>query len=135
MAVYPGRNGVIYLGTSAGGVATNVIHLSSWSMDRSTDTIEVTSFGDSNKTYVQGLPNISVNFTGFWDDTETKPFAAAGSAGAVNMYLYPSSSIAQSSAKYAYGTAWVNCSISTDVGGAVQINGTAVAAASWFVGF
>jgi len=135
MAVYPGRNGVVYLDTTGAGNASNVVHLSSWSIDRSTDTIEVTSFGDSNKTFVQGLPNLAVNFSGFWDDTETKPFAAAASTAAVKMYLYPSSSLPQSSGKYAYGTAWLNCSISTNVSGAVEISGSAVAATSWYVGF
>ncbi len=55
MATYPGRNGVVYLSTSASGTASSVLHLSKWSLNRATDKIEVTSFGDTNKVYVQGL--------------------------------------------------------------------------------
>lgn len=135
MSVYHGRKGVLYLSTSAGGTAASVLHLNTWSLNRDTDTVEVTSFGDSNKTYVQGLPDLKGKFSGFWDDTETKPFAAAASTDGCKVYLYPSSDLAQSGGKYAYGTAWLNASLDTGVGAAVTITGSFVAASSWYVGF
>ncbi len=54
MAVYPGRKGVIYLSTSGSGSASAVLHLNKWSVDSSTDKIDVTSFGDTNKTSTGG---------------------------------------------------------------------------------
>lgn len=131
MAVYPGRKGVIYLSTSASGTAANVIKLNKWALNRATDKIEVTAFGDANKTYVQGLPDVKGSFSGFWDDTETKPFSAAASADGCKVYLYPSSDVPS---KYAYGLAWLDCSIDDDVNGAVTITANFAAAASWFVG-
>ena len=132
MAVYAGRKGVVYMSTSAAGTATNVLHLNTWVLDRSTDTYETTSFGDSNKTYVQGLPDLKGSLSGFWDDTETKPFAGAGSTDGVKLYLYPSSDI---TTKVASGPAWVNFSINVPVSGAVTITGSFVANGSWTVSF
>lgn len=128
MAKYPGRNGVVYLSSTGAGTASTVIGLTEWSINSATDKIEVTAFGDSNKTYVQGLKDLSGTFSGFWDDTETKPFAASDSSTAVKMYLYPSSSITTS---YFYGTAWLDASINVGVNGAVAISGSFAAATSW----
>lgn len=134
MAVYPGRNAIVYMNTGT-GTATSVLHLKEWALDRSTGTIEVTSFGDTNKNYVQSLPDMKFTFSGFWDDQEGKPFAAASSTTPVSVYLYPSTTIPAAANKYAGGLAWVDCSIRTSVSGAVEINGKGVAAGSWFVGF
>ena len=132
MAVYPARKGVVYMSTSGSGTASNVIHLNTWVLNRDTDKIETTSFGDTNKTYVQGLPDLKGSFSGFWDDTETKPFTGASSTDGVKLYLYPSADIPT---KYAYGPAWVDCSINVAVSGAVTISSNYVANGSWYVGF
>lgn len=128
MAVYPGRKGVIYLSTTGAGTASAVLHLNKWSVDSSTDKIEVTSFGDANKTYVQGLADVKGSFSGFFDDAETKLVTAAASADGCKMYLYPSS---DAPTKYKAGPAWLDVSITTDVGGAVQVSGNFVANGSW----
>lgn len=132
MAAHAGRSGAVYLATeSVSGVATSTIKLNAWTLDRATDTYDVTSFGDTNKTYVQGLPDLKGTISGVWDDTETKPFAGALSSTGVKLYLYPD--ITNSPTKYAYGTAWLNASIDTPVNGAVKLTANFVAAASWTV--
>jgi hypothetical protein len=128
MAVYPGRNGVIYMSTSGSGTASSVLKLNKWSMNRATDKIDVTAFGDANKTYVQGLPDIKGSFEGFWDDTESKPFTGAASTDGVKLYIYPSST---SVSKYWYGPAWLDCSMDEDVKGAVTIKADFAANGSW----
>ena len=128
MAVYAGRKGVVYLSTSGSGNATSVLKLTKWSLDQSTDKIEVTAFGDANKTYVQGLKDVKGSFSGFWDDTETKPFTAADSTDGCKMYLYPSS---DAPTKYWYGPAWLDVSIDTGVADAVSISGNFAANGSW----
>jgi hypothetical protein len=130
MARYAGRKGLVYIGTSGGGVAAAVISLNSWSLNRATDKIEVTSFLDSNKTYVQGLPDLRGSFAGFWDDTETKLFTAAASSAAVNMYLYPSQ---DALTKYGYGLAWLDASLDCSVSDAVKVSSDFVAGGSWDV--
>ncbi len=132
MSAHAGRSGAVYIAIeSATGVATSCIKLSAWTINRATDTFDVTSFGDANKTYVQGLADLKGTISGFWDDSETKPFAGASSSTGVKLYLYPD--ITNSPTKYAYGTAWLNASIETPVGGAVKLTSSFVAAASWTV--
>lgn len=133
MSAHAGKTGVVYLAIeSATGVATQCIKLNAWTLNRSTATYDVTSFGDTNLVYVQGLPDLKGTLSGFWDDTETKPFAGAISTNGVKLYLYPD--ITNSPTKYAYGTAWLNVSIDTPLSGAVKLSGNFVAAASWYVG-
>jgi hypothetical protein len=128
MAAYHGKSGVVYLSTTGSGNASQVIKLTEWSANMATDRVEVTAFGDTNKTYVQGLKDLQGAFSGFWDDTETKVFGAADSADGCKLYLYPSS---DAPTKYWYGTAWLDASIDTGVSAAVAISGTFVAASSW----
>lgn len=132
MSTHAGRTGVVYLAIeSATGVATSCISLNSWTINRATDKFEVTSFGDTNKTYVQGLADVQGTISGFWNDAETKPFGGAASATGVKLYLYPDST---APTKYAYGTAWLDASINTGVGGAVTISANFAAANSWYFG-
>jgi hypothetical protein len=91
MARYSGRKGVVYASVNGTGDAASVIGLSAWSIDRATDKIDVTGFGDTNKQYVMGLPDVKGSFSGTWDDTETKLYDAAASNDGCKLYLYPSS--------------------------------------------
>jgi hypothetical protein len=106
--------------------------MNQWTLNRPTDKVDVTSFGDANKVYVQGLPDVQGSFKGTWDDTETKPFTAAASSDGVKLYLYPSSLVPT---KYAYGTAWMDASIDIGVTGAVTISSSFAAAGSWGINF
>jgi hypothetical protein len=132
MSAHSGRTGVVYLAIEAStGVATLCIKLNAWTLNLATDKFEVTSFADTNKTYVQGLKDIQGTLGGFWDDTETKPFGGAASTTGVKLYLYPDST---APTKYAYGTAWLDASIETPVNGAVTTSMNFAAASSWYVG-
>lgn len=128
MAVYHGRKGVVYISTTGTGTATNVIKLTDWSLNMETDTVEVTSFGDTNKTYVQGLPDVQGSLSGFWDDTEDKLFTAASSTDGCKVYLYPSSDAVT---RYFYGPAWLSVSIQSAIGDAVKINSSFRANGAW----
>ena len=128
MAVYHGRRGVVYISTTGAGAASLVLSLTDWSLDMATDTVEVTSFGDVNKTYVQGLPDINGSFSGFWNDAEDKLFTAAASSDGCRIYLYPS---ADAAAKYFYGPAWLSVSVNTAVGDAVKVTGNFLANGTW----
>ena len=128
MAVYHGKKGRVYMSTTGTGAAVAVASLTTWSIDSSTDTVEVTSFGDTNKTYVQGLPDISGAFEGFWNDSDTSLFTGSLSPDGVKIYLYPSTDAA---AKYWYGPAWVSYSVNTGVGEAVGISANFVANGAW----
>jgi hypothetical protein len=129
MAVYHGRRGSILISTTAAGAASALLSQTEWSLDMPTDRVETTAFGDSNKTYVQGLRDISGSFSGFWNDAESKLFTAAQSSDGIRMYLYPDLTNAPS--KYAYGPAWLDASVTTGVAAAVATSGTFAANGAW----
>jgi len=128
MAAYPGKSAMMYLSTTGTGAVTNVLKISKWTLDNSTDKFETTGFLDPNKTYVQGLKDIKGTFSGFFEDTETKPYVAADSTDGCKIYLYPSSLIPS---RYWAGPAWLDISIETPVDGAIAISGNFVANGAW----
>lgn len=128
MAKYPGRKGRVMMSTSGSGTAVTITGLNAWTLNKTTDRIEVTSFGDANKTYVQGLPDLQGTFSGFWDDSDSTLFTGASSSDGVRLYLYPST---DSLTKYHYGPAWVDATMSVEVNGAVTISGSFAANGSW----
>lgn len=126
MARYHGKKSVVYLSTTGSGNAVNVSNLTSWSIDRKVDRVDMTAFGDLNKVYGQGLPDVQGAFDGFFDDAATAAlFTGADSTDGVKFYLYPSS---DATARYFYGTAWLDVSINSSVSDAVKISATFAAA-------
>jgi hypothetical protein len=115
------------MSTTAAGVAVATT-LAGWTLNRTTDRVEVTSFGDLNKTYVQGLPDMQGDLSGFFDSADDRLFDAAESADGVKLYLYAST---DALGIYWYGPAWIDASIEVPVDGAVAINGTFAANGSW----
>ncbi len=93
-----------------------------------TDKYDVTQFGDSSKSYVQGLPDVTGTLSGFWDDTDDNLYDASQSSDGVKMYLYPSE---DATSKYWYGTAWVDFSITTPQTGPVAVSGSFAGKDSW----
>lgn len=89
----------------------------------------MTAFGDLNKTYVQGLPDLKGTLSGFWD-TSTDPLYTAGiSTDGTKLYLY--ADFTNTPTAYDYGPAWLNTSIDVDVNGAVTMAGSFAASSSW----
>lgn len=133
MAKYSGRRGKVLLSATGSGTATALLGISKWSLDLSQDTIETTEFGDTNKTYVPALRDLSGSMEGFWNDAETKLFSGAQSDTGTFVYLYPDFTNAPT--KYAYGPAWLSVSMETDVGDAVKISADFAANGAWGIAF
>ena len=117
-----GRNGRVYMALASGGTAEPVAFLTSWTLKAATDKSDVTSFGDSNKVYVAGLPDASGDFAGFYDDATVQTYTAAADGIARAFYLYPSTS---STSQYWFGTILPDFEADGSVSGAVAIK------ASW----
>jgi hypothetical protein len=130
MARHAGRNGAVYISTTAASAASPVTQ-AAWSCNFSTEKIDVTSFRDVNLVKVAGLPDVAGEFSGFWEDAETTLFTASRSNDGVRMYLYPD--IVNTANSYIYGPAWVDFSIKTAVSGAVEVSGTFAANGNWGV--
>ena len=120
-----GRKGAFYIDTSSGAsaAAVPVANLNSWSINQTTDRTEVTSFGDTTKTYIAGLRDAAGDFSGFWDTDGTLYNTTDGEPR--RFYLYETT---DSSTKYWFGTATFDISTSGTVGGAVEVSGSWAAA-------
>ena len=90
------------------------------------NNILIRGFGDSNKTYVSGLPDVSGSFAGFYDSASAQLYTAAVDGVARKFYLYPSTA----DAIYWFGTATFDMSVETGVADAVKISGTFKAASA-----
>ena len=124
-----GRKGRVYIDASANGTAaaSPVANLNTWGLDSTTDKTEVTSFSDTSKTYVVGLPDGSISFGGFWDTAAGSQYNITTSVAAGRkFYLYASTDNQQ----YWFGLAHFDLSITQTVSGAVEISGTGSAASS-----
>jgi hypothetical protein len=125
MARIAGRNGRIYMGIASGGTAEPIAFQASWSINFTTNKIDVTAFGDSNKTYVAGLPDASGQFAGFYDDATAQYFTAASDGVARKWYLYPNISTAT---QYFFGTILPDMTIDSTVDGAAAVSASFSAA-------
>lgn len=128
MAKYHGKTGVVYASTTGSGTAINVGNMSGFSLDASTDTVDVTAFGDTNKTYVIGLANFAGTIEGFWADDDTTLKTASLSSDGTKLYLYPSSNAVT---KYVYGPAFISFQLRTGVAQAVTMSVNFTARGSW----
>ena len=128
MARIAGRNGRVYMALASGGTAEPLNFLASWSINFATDKIEVTAMGDSNKTYVAGLPDASGQFSGFYDDATVQTYTAATDGVARKMYIYPS---ILNAGQYWYGTSLPDFNVSSSVSGAGEITASWNAASAW----
>jgi hypothetical protein len=120
-----GRNGVVYMGiTQSAGVssaATPIAFLTDWTVNKVTDKVEVTAFGDSNKTYVAGLPDATGDFSGWYDYFTPQTYIAAGDGIPRNFYLYPNT---LNPTDYFYGTILPDFSAAGGVSAAVSLKST-----------
>lgn len=123
-----GNRGVAYISTTGAGTAAAVVSLNAWSIDKATDTVEVTAFGDLNKQYVQGLPDVKGSIGGWLDTVDDTLFDASESTDGCKMYLYPDRTVPT---LYHYGPAWLSASISVPATGAAGITGSFVANGAW----
>ena len=123
-----GRKGRLYADVSSGAnaAAVPIANLNSWSISQATDRTEVTSFGDSTKTYIAGLRDASGDFGGFHDTDGNLYNATDGEAR--RFYLYEN--VSDLATKYWYGTATFDITTSGTVGGAVEVSGSWAASSS-----
>jgi hypothetical protein len=108
---------------------TQVISIESWKLSKKRDRPDVTCMGDLNKVKVQGLPEYSGSWTGFFDDTDKVPFESQRSTVPVEMVLYMD--YTNNPELYDYGPAWIDLDQDTSVKDAAKVGGTFEAAGNW----
>ena len=122
MARFHGKKGQIKIGAAV------VASLSSWTYDAATDKSDVTAFGDTNKQYVTGLPDVKGTLSGWFDDAEPALFVAAEGGVPVALELMPVTTIPTK--KWA-GSAYLDASIDCPANGPITVSGDWVAAGPW----
>lgn len=124
MARIHGQKGRLYVGIATSVAAAEPIaFLNSWTLNSTTDRVEVTAFEDNNKTYVSGKNDASGSFSGFWDDSTEQTYTAANDGDRRRMYLYPDATVG-TAGPYWFGEAFFDFNVSGGVSEAVTINGT-----------
>lgn len=128
-----GRKGRLLVSLDGTAAASLVAYVSGYDISFSTDKAEVTSFGDSNKTYAAGLPDASGSIKGFVDlagsSSQTQALYNAASDGVPRgFYLYTDTT--DLTKNYVYGTALFDFSMSGAVDAAVSFTSQVTAAGS-----
>lgn len=126
MARIAGRRGRLYVGLASGSAAAEpVAFLNSWSINFTVGKIDVTAFGDTNKTTLAGLADATGDFGGFYDNASAQLYTAATDGAARRVYLYADTDL---SSQYFFGTAVFDFNISSSVDGSVDVSGSYEAA-------
>ena len=129
MARRHGSQGQVKMDPAGGATTTAVGSLNSWSLNLDRDKEDVTCFGDTNKQYVLGLPNVEGDLAGVWDEAvSTALFEVALGDVPVMLELIPSTISPTNLFK---GLAYVSMSIECPADGAVTVEGSFVAAGPW----
>jgi hypothetical protein len=123
-----GRYGQVYIGSTGGGTAASpCAFVADWSINFTTQKVDVTALGDSNLTYVAGLPNAEGDFTGFFDTATAQTYLAAVDGLSRTFYLYPST-ITAAPGEYFYGTILADFTVAGGVASAVTMKSSWAAA-------
>jgi hypothetical protein len=94
MAIKTGRYGTVKWdpdGAPSPLDPVEIISLNTWKLSVKKSYEDVTCFGDTNKVYVPGLPDISGSFSGFWNSDSTVLWAASQSGTPGFLQLAPNS--------------------------------------------
>jgi len=124
-----GKNGAIYVDGPKGS-GTKVASKSEWTLSLARDYVDATVFGETNKTYLTGLKDISGTYAGLFDNSGDI-LVNATSSDIVQLYLY--SDDGTSPVLVGNGPALFDASISASNTDAVRVTGNFRAAGSWTV--
>lgn len=123
-----GKNSRLILAVGGTGAGL-VVSLNKFTLDQSTQRIDVTCFEDLNEVKLQGRAARKVSWSGFWDTADDTMFRASESLVGNLAYFYPN--YVGKPSQYMYGLAWVDASVDSSSTDAVKTSGTMEAAGSW----
>lgn len=127
MARLSAQKGALYVAIASGGTAERIAFLTQWSLSFATGRTDVTSFDDTNMTYISGKPDASGSFSGWYDNATAQTYTAAIDGVARKFYLYPDRDV---SGQYWFGTGLFDFEVAGQYDGAVSISGTFAAASA-----
>lgn len=127
-----GKNGAIWIGGPAGtatGHGTKVSNRTEWTLNLNRDFVDTTVFGDTNKTYLVGLKDISGTYAGILDITGDTLLDATDS-GELAIYLYADDT-GTTPLLVASGMGFFDASVTASNTDAVKITGNFRASGAW----
>ena len=82
MATHTGSEGTVHFGANA------IAEIRSFSIDQTGDTVEDTTMGDTDRTYIKTLKTFSGSVDVFWDETDTNGQLSmeVHDTGTINVY-------------------------------------------------
>lgn len=83
MAVHKGSEGTVEVGDNA------IAEIRSYSLEESADTLEITTMGDTARTYLPSLTTFSGSVDVYWDETDTTGQGALTIGAQVTLNVYP----------------------------------------------
>ena len=113
--------------SGASGNAVLVTNVADWSIDQTTDDVDVSAMSDTTHVYVAGLANATGSFKAYIDLTVAQ-FSNVCNGTARKFYLYPDYTSAP--AQYWYGTAIFSGSYSGGISVANEVSVSWKAASS-----
>lgn len=128
-----GKTGQIQMDPAGGSALVVIGDMNSWTLDMSTDRVDMTAFGDTNKHRVSGLPDYSGGIGGFWNAVATSSpayFAAVLAGLPVTLRLVPNTN---DPTVYFQGLANIDGSVNVGSNGGVTTRGKWDAAGNWLI--
>jgi len=116
--------------TGAGGAGLVVVaDLNAWTINMARESVDVTAFGDTNKQYVLGLPDVKGTFGGVWNAASAPTlFNVAMGTVAAMLNLIPST---LDPTVFFEGLAYLDAAVNVASNGAVTVSGNFVGAGPW----
>lgn len=128
-----GKNGAIYLGGAQGSGGVKVATKTEWTLQRNRDYVDATTYGDVNKTYLAGLPNVQGTYAGLLDVSGDLLLNAATS-DIQQMYLYADDGTNGGTVTLiANGPCFIDASVTASNTDAVKITGEYRASGAWTI--
>jgi hypothetical protein len=127
MAILSGRNGVVKY-DAAGTTPVEIISVNNFKISWKTPKQDVSCFGDPNKVYVPGLPDVQGTLAGFWNSADTTMFEAALADTPGLLELTPNDT--EPLFKFS-GLAYLDADLDVKVDSAPTVSGTWMAAGPW----
>lgn len=124
-----GKNGAIYIGGPKGS-GLKVATKSEWTLSLGRDYVDATTFGDTNRTYLVGLRDVSGTFSGIMD-VSGDLLVNATTSDIVQLYLYADDGA--SPILIGSGPSLVDAQISASNADAIRMSGNFRAAGNWAI--
>lgn len=124
-----GKNGAIYIGGPK-GTGIKVATKSEWTLSLGRDYVDATTFGDTNRTYLVGLRDVSGTFAGLMD-VSGDLLVNATTSDIVQLYLYADDGA--SPILVGSGPALVDAQINASNADAIRMSGNFRAAGNWAI--